>query len=58
MLNQITWIEPCPHHGEIDDRLRKQEQAVTELTTEIKWIRNLMLVVVSEIMVVGIGVLI
>ncbi len=57
MMNQITWIEPCPHHGEIEERLRKQEQATTELTTEIKWIRNLMLVVVGEIMLVGVGVL-
>ena len=58
MMNQITCIEPCPHHAEIEDRLRKQEQSTTELTTEIKWIRNLMLVVVGEIMVVGMGVLI
>ena len=58
MMNQITWIEPCPHHAEIEERLRKQEQATTELTSEIKWIRNLLLIVVGEIMVVGMGVLI
>ena len=56
-MNRITWIEPCPHHAEIEDRLRKQEQAATEITTEIRWLRNLTLVVVGELMLIGLGVL-
>lgn len=56
-MSNITWIEPCPHHAEIEDRLRKQEQVATEITTEIRWLRNLTLVVVGELMLIGLGVL-
>jgi len=56
-MSNITWIEPCPHHAEIEDRLQKQEQTATEITTEIRWLRNLTLVIVGELMLIGLGVL-